>query len=148
MEQDDLGDWLSPLSRNNEAPPSPSPLAAPPGTPHAGVGAGAGLVHGSSATNDPAQPHLVGAEEDVRELGAVGGVCDHRARASGLKPYGEQEEGLEKEFFLPRSSQGLKCSCRGGWWCTTPEKPFGSLLIANPVSSPPPGMYVRATYTD
>ena len=45
MEQDDLGDWLSPLSRNNEAPPSPSPLAAPPGTPHAGVGAGAGLVH-------------------------------------------------------------------------------------------------------
>ena len=57
MEQDDLGDWLSPLSRNSEAPPSPSPLAAPPGTPHAGAGAGAGLVHGSSATNDPAQPH-------------------------------------------------------------------------------------------
>ena len=57
MEQDDLGDWLSPLSRNNEAQPSPYPLAAPPGTPHAGVGAGAGLVHGSSATNDPAQPH-------------------------------------------------------------------------------------------
>ena len=30
----------------------------------------------------------------------------------------------------------------------TPEKPFGSLLIANPVSSPPPGMYVRATYIE
>ena len=28
------------------------------------------------------------------------------------------------------------------------ENPFGSLLIANPVSSPPPGMYVRATYTE
>jgi len=27
----------------------------------------------------------------------------------------------------------------------TSEKPFGSLLIANPVSSPPPGMYVRGT---
>ena len=31
---------------------------------------------------------------------------------------------------------------------TPPEKPFGSLLIANPVSSPPPGMYVRATYNE
>ena len=29
----------------------------------------------------------------------------------------------------------------------TSEKPFGSLLIANPVSSRPPGKYVRATCT-
>ena len=28
---------------------------------------------------------------------------------------------------------------------TRPNATFGSLLIANPVSSPPPGMYVRAT---
>ena len=28
----------------------------------------------------------------------------------------------------------------------TSEKPIGSLLIANPVSSPPPGMYVLLAY--
>ena len=30
MEQDDLGDWLSPLSRDSEAPPSLSISAPPP----------------------------------------------------------------------------------------------------------------------
>jgi len=47
------------------------------------------------------------------------------------------------------STHEALCAFSGkGIGALTSEKPIGSLLIANPVSSPPPGMYVRATYTE
>ena len=72
--------------------------------------------------------------------------CTSRARL----PAPTQIGGLStmtraKTPYLPTYPQAAQ---RSEKWCTNPEKPFGSLLIANPVSSPPPGMYVRATYME